>query len=89
MIINYVEQVVDRVLPDLLENYNDVCKCEICLEDMKAYALNNIKPLYFVREKGKLYSRINESLVQFNADVQSAVIQAIERIAANPKHIED
>jgi competence protein ComFB len=88
MIVNYVEQVVDKVLPELLEDYDDICKCETCLEDMKAYALNNIKPLYFVREKGKLYSRINESLVQFNADVQRVVIQAIERVSANPKHNE-
>jgi competence protein ComFB len=88
LIINYVEQVVDRVLPEILENYDDICKCETCLEDMKAYALNNIKPLYFVREKGKLYSRINESLVQFNADVHRAVIQAVERISTNPKHKE-
>ena len=86
MIVNYVEQVVDKVLPELLKDYDDICKCETCLEDMKAYALNNIKPLYFVREKGKLYSRINESLVQFNADVQRVVIQAIERVSANPKH---
>lgn len=86
MIINYVEHVVDKILPEVLTEYDDICKCETCLEDMKAYALNNIKPLYYVREKGKLYSRINESLVQFNADVHRTVIQAIVKVSENPKH---
>ena len=86
MVINYMELVVDKLLPTLLNDYDNVCQCETCIEDMKAYALNNLKPMYYASEKGEVFMRLNQFLMQFNADVTKAIINAIETVSSNPRH---
>ena len=41
---NYMEILVSNLLSEVIVNY-DVCKCENCLNDIKAIVLNNLSPL--------------------------------------------
>ncbi|TCK90595.1 competence protein ComFB [Natranaerovirga hydrolytica] len=87
MVKNYMEDVVDKCLTSLLHNYPNVCRCSICLDDIKAIALNQLKPIYFVEEKGDAYSRLNELTFEFKSSVIKELIKSIEIVSNNPKHI--
>lgn len=86
MVKNYMEVAVNHLLPKLLEDYPDLCKCEKCLDDIKAIALNHLKPLYVVTEKGSVYAKVNEMEIQFSADIYRELVNAIDIVSKNPRH---
>jgi len=89
MVINYVELCVKRFLENILEtdpNYSDICKCEQCIDDILAKALNNIKPFYITSKTGEVYAEYNSLEIQNNAEVIKEVISAIEFVSNNKKH---
>lgn len=83
---NYMENEVDVLLKELLKNYSDVCQCEHCLADIKALALNELKPHYVVTHKGELYTKLNELSQQFEVDIYKALIDAIKKVKEKPHH---
>ncbi|MFU0800291.1 MAG: late competence development ComFB family protein [Xylanivirga thermophila] len=86
MIKNYMELVVDHLLPTVLEKYPNICTCDQCMEDIKAMALNHLKPMYVVTQKGNIYAKLNELEAQFKADTLKAITQAVEVVSKNPNH---
>ncbi|WML37305.1 late competence development ComFB family protein [Clostridium sp. OS1-26] len=86
MLKNYMEVVVDHLIPDILKRYNNICKCELCVEDIKAVALNNLKPMYIVTEKGNIYAKVNELKSQFMTDAITELVRAIEIVSKKPRH---
>lgn len=86
MLKNYMEAIVDDIIGDILEKEELDCKCEHCIEDIKAIALNNLKPMYVATEKGILYSKLREMNYQFKADVVKEIMNGIEKIRQNPRH---
>jgi competence protein ComFB len=87
MVKNYMESVVEHHLNVLLKDYMNMCKCNTCQDDIKAKALNQLKPLYFVEEKGDIYPKLNELDADFNSGVIMEVTKAIDLVAKAPKHI--
>jgi len=85
---NYMELAVDHVLPNLSKVFPNICFCESCLLDMKALALNNLKPHYIVTDKGELYTKVQEMSLQFETDVMKALIDAIAIVGSKPRHNE-
>lgn len=83
MIKNYMETVVDHLLPTVLAS---ICTCERCQEDIKAIALNGLKPLYVVTDKGEVYTKVNEFVIQFRTDAISQLAKAAEIVVNNPSH---
>lgn len=83
---NYMEKMVLKNLESQLEKRDDVCKCERCLLDIVAYALNHLPAKYVVTDKGSIYTRLEELEVQLNADITREVFKAIELIKANKRH---
>jgi len=83
---NYMESAVDHVLPNLLKAFPKFCDCEHCMLDIKAMALNQLKPHYVVTEKGEMYTKVQEMNIQFEADVMKALIDAIAQVSKNPRH---
>lgn len=61
-------------------------KCDKCIDDIKAIALNNLEPIYVVSEKGNMYAKSNELNVQFRTDVIKELTEAIEIVSQNPRH---
>jgi len=85
-VINVMEQMVRNKLQDRLEK-SDCCKCDKCLDDMMAIALNNLPPKYVSTPRGELFSRVGSSLEKQNSlDIEFAVISAIEFVANHPHH---
>lgn len=83
---NYMEHEVDVILKDLLLSYTNICRCDKCLADIKAIALNRLKPHYVATKKGELYTKINEMDNQFRVDVTKALVEAIKIVEGNPHH---
>ena len=63
----------------------DICKCQDCVLDMAALALNTVKPFYRVSLLGKVYAgSLNET--EYGEEVKKAVNKAINKISLNPAH---
>lgn len=70
MIKNYSEQLVEEILPEVLnEDSSNMCRCQQCCNDIKGIALNNLKPLYFDTNMGGLYSKLKSYEMQYKVDV--------------------
>jgi competence protein ComFB len=86
MLKNYMEIVVDIILPVVIENYGNICRCDKCINDIKALALNNLQPHYVATVKGEVYTKINQLEVQFRADTITALVNSIEQVSRNSRH---
>lgn len=83
---NLIEDDVFNVINKLGDSLGDWCQCEKCKLDVAAIALNNLKPIYVVTEKGSVLGRANNMNQQFNTDVVLQVTKAIGIVGSNPHH---
>ncbi|NJD03568.1 MAG: competence protein ComFB [Ruminiclostridium sp.] len=83
---NYMEEIVFNQMKDILSDIN-MCKCEKCMMDIAAIALNDLPSKYIVTEKGELYSKINALSQQFEVDVVSAVTKAAVLVKRRTRHV--
>lgn len=87
MIRNYMEEAVDHLMPRVLKDYDTICKCNLCLEDIKAMTLNRMKPMYSVTDKGSMFLKLGEELeIQFKTDIMLQIVKSIEIVSKNPRH---
>ncbi len=89
LIKNYMEEAVQNTMDEILAHREDICKCERCLMDIKALALNHLPPKYVVTRKGYVYTKVNELINQFRADITVAVTRAIRVVREKPRHGEE
>ena len=82
-VVNVMERIVQERLELLLEDA-DCCKCEQCIDDMMAMALNSLKPKYVNTLKGELFSRIDAKKYQNTIDIDVSVAKAINAVSASP-----
>ncbi len=85
IIKNYMEEIVYNSIDEILTDIN-MCKCERCISDIAAKALNYLPPQYVVTKKGEVYSKINNLKMQFEVDVISAITKAAILVKRNPRH---
>jgi competence protein ComFB len=84
---NTSEEIVIAELGRQLDEYKpDICKCNDCIVDMAAMALNSVKPLYRCSLLGGLYAAETTKDASYVKSVQSAVRLAIEKVSFNPGH---
>ncbi|MDR0388744.1 MAG: late competence development ComFB family protein [Spirochaetaceae bacterium] len=84
---NEAESLIIAELEKQLENYPAaICRCNDCVIDMAAVALNNVKPLYRVSLLGIQYTARAMEEPGYAVAVRNAVRQAIERVRKNPSH---
>ncbi|MDR1949259.1 MAG: late competence development ComFB family protein [Spirochaetaceae bacterium] len=84
---NEAEKLVIDELGRQLEAYTgEICRCNECVVDMAAMALNAIKPLYRFSLLGTLYASRAMSEESYATSVREAVFNAIERVRKNPSH---
>ena len=89
LIKNYMEELVDQILNKLLEenaDYAHICRCEYCIDDIKAKALNNIKPFYVTGKIGEVYGEYFKLENQNNTNLIMEVVKAIECVNSNKNH---
>ena len=86
-LVNETERIVLEQMEIQLqqEDAKDICKCQDCVLDMTALALNSLKPHYRVSLIGTVYAHtIDEG--EYAEEVKMVVSSAINKIAANPSH---
>jgi len=84
---NEAENLVLKELGRQLEEYKgDVCRCNDCVADMAAMALNNVKPLYRVSLLGTLYAASAMNEKDYAEKIMEAVSNAIKKVHDNPSH---
>jgi competence protein ComFB len=87
LLVNAAESLVLHELGRQLEVYGDeICRCNECVVDMAAIALNSVKPLYRFSLLGSLYAAQTMNEKTYADSVQKAVAGAIERVRKNPSH---
>lgn len=84
-LVNVMENIVEEKLHRMLEA-EDCCKCERCLEDMKAKALNQLPARYVSTHNGELFSKLAATVRQSTIDINVAVANAIDVISSHPSH---
>ena len=84
---NQAEQLVLNELEAQLNALGpEICRCNDCVVDMAAMALNTVKPLYRFSILGTLYAAQAMSEQAYADSVQMAVGNAIDKVSANPSH---
>jgi competence protein ComFB len=89
MVWNYMEEIVRNCVSSILNNnpaYAGVCRCEQCIDDIMAKALNNLKPYYITTKKGEVYAEYSSLETQHQAEVIREVINAVEFVTNNSSH---
>lgn len=87
LLINEAEKLVQAELGRQLESYPEpICKCNECVLDMAAMALNTVKPLYRVSLLGTIYASHAMDEKEYATSLREAVFNAIERVRKNPAH---
>jgi competence protein ComFB len=79
-----------HVLAELERQLNafkgEICRCNDCIVDMAAMALNNVKPLYRYSLLGTLYAKDAMNDAVYAESVRDAVWEALIKIKKNPSH---
>ena len=83
---NYMEDLVQAKMPDVLKTMKDICLCDRCRLDILAHALNNSPPKYVVSPRGTMYAKLSVLQGQFEVDVVRAITDAAITIGGNPRH---
>jgi len=84
---NEAEIMVIRELEQQLRSESDeMCRCNECIVDIAAVALNSIKPLYRFSLLGTLYASQAMTEQAYADSVKQAVSQAIKKVRKNPAH---
>jgi competence protein ComFB len=78
--------VLDELEIQLAHANEEICRCNDCVVDMAAMALNNIKPLYRFSILGTLYAAQAKNEPVYVDTIQQAVAQAILKVSSNPSH---
>jgi competence protein ComFB len=84
-LVNEAERMVLSELEIQMARAKDICRCQDCVLDMAAFALNNIKPSYRVSLMGSVYAR-SEHQAEYAQEIKRSVAEAIKKVKENPSH---
>ena len=84
---NLLEDAVLRIYEDLVAKTPSACACGSCKEDALAYVLNKTRPRYSGgTDTGMALIALDLQKDQTRAQLAVVVMDAIRRVAANPRH---
>jgi len=87
LLVNEAETLVLRELEvQLAEHSEEMCRCNECIVDMAAVALNTVKPLYRFSLLGTLYTSQAMTEQAYAGSIKEAVSAAIQKVRDNPAH---
>jgi len=86
---NLAENLVFQELYDFSQKFAkahdpEFCNCSICLSDVAAIVLNDLKPYYCSNFMDK--EKSNEYYSKYKAEVQQKILKAFELVKKNPHH---
>lgn len=85
---NVMEDITRKYLDDMLAMRFDICTCEICKQDIVAFALTRIPPKYIAPDSADMNKIIEQFRVEQSALVLKELVLAIRTITSNPRHEE-
>jgi len=80
LVIHEMEQQIQA------KKNEDMCRCNECIVDIAAIALNSVKPLYRFSLLGTLYASQAMTEKSYADSVKKAVADAIIKVKKNPAH---
>jgi competence protein ComFB len=87
ILVNEAEKMVIEELGSQLDSYKgDICRCNECVVDMAAVALNAVRPLYRVSLLGTMYASQAMNEASYAQSIRNEVSMAIEKVRKNPAH---
>ena len=78
--------VIKEVEKQLAREPEETCRCNECVVDIAAVALNNVKPLYRFSLLGTLYASYAMNQQTYANSVKKEVAEAIKKVKENPAH---
>ena len=78
--------VIHEMEQQLKNKHEDMCRCNECIVDIAAIALNSVKPLYRFSLLGTLYASSAMNQKDYADSVKKAVASAIKKVKSNPSH---
>lgn len=81
-VINVIEAAVLSKLESVLSRFQ-CCRCDRCKKDIVALSLNKLPPKYMVLPQGQVPPDLDS---QQNAQILTAMIQAVIKVRAKPRH---
>ncbi len=83
---NIMEDLVEETFADMQPHLDNCCTCEQCHSDIVALALNQLPPQYAVTPAGASITKAMNLRSQHMADIQSALVRAVDIVTKNPRH---
>ncbi len=83
---NIMEDIVKRYLDEMFALRFDVCTCDVCRQDIIAYALSRLPPKYVTTDSDAIQTIINQVRVEQSALILKELIEAINIIVKAPRH---
>lgn len=83
---NYMEDVVEKVISELISDPKNFCTCQQCRKDVAAFALNRLQPRYVATHKGLAFTEIDVLSAKFRTEVVREVKKAMNQVKQQPKH---
>ncbi|HEX6535422.1 MAG TPA: late competence development ComFB family protein [Gemmatimonadaceae bacterium] len=84
---NLLEGAVRSIYGELRAKYPEFCACESCQTDVIAFALNTARPRYSAgTDMGQALIAVDLQRDQTRATLAVVVMDAMRRVASNPRH---
>lgn len=85
--INAIEEVVREVYARVRDAEAEFCACLQCQDDVIRHTMNHLRPRYVGTTVGSAVTRVSLTLEQTRAEVAVVVLDAMRRVALNPRHV--
>lgn len=83
--VNVMEELVEESYENVKNTLN-CCQCEVCHNDIMAYALNLLPPKYVVLDERDVYSKNYILKNRMMSDIMAALVKAASVVSKNPHH---
>ncbi len=84
-LVNYMEELADNYLSDVLAEYKGVRFSEASREDIKALALNRLWPMYTTSDAGRTFLKKVIVEDRIEKDIVRELKLAIDKVRQNPR----
>ena len=85
MIKNLVEDHVTAAYDTLRPLFPAYCACDLCRDDVLAFALNRVPPRYVSRREGAVVTEVSLEKEQSRAAIEVVVMEALRKISVAPR----
>ena len=82
---NVMERLVIRGFDELLPSVPELCRCQMCREDVLVYALNRLPPHYTSTLKGEVVSNLELGAGQGSVNTMVVLMEGMRMVAASPR----